>query len=272
MAFAQTGAGVLISEPVMHVLEAGDGTTHQLFVALPRAYHSDAEARFPVMYLLDGNTLFAMTTQAYAYMDVFRELGPIIIVGLGYPVDDWHDVLIQRTRDYTPTRDAAAEKWLAELVGHADLRSGGADAYLSFIRERVVPLIETEYRTSDERVLGGFSYGGLFAAYALFTKPGTFSGYLLGSPSLNWDSGVMLEIESDFAGRSRSLPGRVLLTAGSLEESTAEAVSRLAEILSRREYEGLDLVTHVFEGETHLSVIPATMSRGLRELFGSTRP
>ena len=43
---------------------------------------------------------------------------------------------------------------------------------------------------------------------------------------------------------------------------------RMAETLSAREKRGLELTSHIFEGETHLSVIPATMSRGMRVLFG----
>ena len=38
--------------------------------------------------------------------------------------------------------------------------------------------------------------------------------------------------------------------------------------LRSRSYDGLTLTTHLFEGETHLSVVPATISRGLRVVFG----
>jgi enolase len=45
-------------------------------------------------------------------------------------------------------------------------------------------------------------------------------------------------------------------------------MKELAKILRERGYPGLHLTTHVFEGETHVSVVPATFSRGLREVFG----
>lgn len=41
----------------------------------------------------------------------------------------------------------------------------------------------------------------------------------------------------------------------------------MASVLEQRNYPSLRLTQHVFEGETHLSVIPATLSRGLRAVF-----
>lgn len=45
---------------------------------------------------------------------------------------------------------------------------------------------------------------------------------------------------------------------------------RMAEILAAREYSGLEVTSHIFEGENHQSVIPATMSCGMRFLYGAT--
>jgi hypothetical protein len=41
------------------------------------------------------------------------------------------------------------------------------------------------------------------------------------------------------------------------------------ERLKRRNYRGLVFGTHVFEGENHLSVVPATVSRGLRFVYAT---
>ena len=42
---------------------------------------------------------------------------------------------------------------------------------------------------------------------------------------------------------------------------------KLIEELQGRNYASLELKTHIFEDETHVSVIPAAMSRGLRAVF-----
>jgi predicted alpha/beta superfamily hydrolase len=116
-------------------------------------------------------------------------------------------------------------------------------------------------------VLGGFSYGGLFAAYALFAEPGLFTGYLIGSPSLGWDDGAFYTLDAVRANRADPIGAQVFLSAGELEPATAQHTARLAYLLQARLSEDLDVQTHFIEGETHLSVIPATLSRGLRALF-----
>jgi hypothetical protein len=44
-------------------------------------------------------------------------------------------------------------------------------------------------------------------------------------------------------------------------------VARLTEPMTSRAYTGLRLTSHIFDDETHLSVIPAMFSRGLRAVF-----
>jgi hypothetical protein len=68
----------------------------------------------------------------------------------------------------------------------------------------------------------------------------------------------------------------LFLSVGGLEEvvdpNESRMVSNTVEMgkrLSARSYPNLRLTEHVFEGETHLSVIPATFSRGLRALFAA---
>jgi hypothetical protein len=59
------------------------------------------------------------------------------------------------------------------------------------------------------------------------------------------------------------------MSVGSLEtEDTIANMQRLAGTLHDRGYDGLELDTFIFEGETHVSVAPAAMSRGLRVVFG----
>ena len=44
---------------------------------------------------------------------------------------------------------------------------------------------------------------------------------------------------------------------------------RLVSVLEARRYEGLRWTAHMFEDENHNSVVPATISRGLRYIYGS---
>jgi predicted alpha/beta superfamily hydrolase len=59
--------------------------------------------------------------------------------------------------------------------------------------------------------------GGLFAIHALLTTPGSFTHYLLGSPSLYWNDEVMFERERAYSRKHRDLPARVFLSVGTNE-------------------------------------------------------
>lgn len=67
------------------------------------------------------------------------------------------------------------------------------------------------------------------------------------------------------------------LSVGELEDIENHVFERmvgdvkdLGEMLNNRCYSGLEVTTHIFfEGENHCSVIPATMSRGLRDVFNT---
>jgi predicted alpha/beta superfamily hydrolase len=124
----------------------------------------------------------------------------------------------------------------------------------------------------------GISYGGLFGLYVLFHHPDTFNRYVIGSPAIHHDNRVTLAYESKYAASHDDLPARVFMSVGALEELDDPFIEpsfrfvsnmrELAKILQERGYPGLHLTTHVFEDETHVSVVPATFSRGLRVVFG----
>lgn len=58
------------------------------------------------------------------------------------------------------------------------------------------------------------------------------------------------------------------MSVGSCESDRMVAgFQEMAKIMQDRQYQNLELITHMFEDETHLSVTPAPISRGLRAVF-----
>ncbi len=252
----------------------------RLSVALPPGYAPDGEERYPVLYLLDGDFSFPLAVSALRGLLLGGEVPRLIIVGIGYPTDSLPDWFVLRTRDYTPTDGEDLGKQMREAFPGLpeQVPGGGAGAFLAFIRDELMPFVHENYRADPEdRVFMGDSLGGLFGLYTLFHQPDTFTRYIVGSPSIWWDGTVTFDYERAFAERSKDLAARVFMSVGSLEEPGPDAQSAAAmmvsnvremdRILRTREYPGLELTTHVFDDETHLSVIPATLSRGLRVVF-----
>ncbi len=116
----------------------------------------------------------------------------------------------------------------------------------------------------------GHSLGGLFVLHALFTSPESFDRYVAGSPSLWWRGGMML----DAAAALGDADARLFMSFGALEpaEQMLEPGAEMDALLSGGDRPSLRYTFHVFDGETHESVIPATFSRGLRAVFDPPAP
>lgn len=252
------------------------GETFQIDVALPNAWTASSAGPLPVIYVMDANTVFGIAAQAFRFLQNADGLPPALLVGVGYELEgpsrrrgDYGGL---RTRDLTPTFDADFHEQVAGRAASGVGPAGGADRFLDFLVEELRPFIAGLYEIDPhDQTLVGSSLGGLFCLHALFTRPGAFQRYVANSPSLWWDERRTFAQEAAFAAAGGDLSGRLFLSVGG--EETAEPwamvrdLERLADTLVGRGYPGLSLTRHVFEGETHTSVIPAALSRGLRTVF-----
>jgi predicted alpha/beta superfamily hydrolase len=150
-----------------------------------------------------------------------------------------------------------------------EVTSGGAAAFLNFILKELIPFIEANYRASPtDRALLGYSHGGLFTLYALFHAPGAFQRYCAGSPSLNWDNGILFACEADFPRQHKDLAAKLFMSCGGSEGAEMiKNMEQMAGQLRSRKYPSLRLATHVFADESHSSGYAGTISRALREIY-----
>ncbi len=272
----------------------------RLMIAKPLGPPGLPSERYPVIYLLDTDIAFPMVRQIVMSLQGGNEMPAALIVGIGYP-GGFREAMKYRTLDYTPTTDAGyakfAEKW--EAAG-GKAQAGGAQAFLSFFRHELKPFIEKSYKVDKEdATIIGASFGGLFAAYALFHEPETFQRYILSSPSLWWDRHWLLAAEKRFAEKRLSLPARVFIGVGGRENerdeeaALARAPERLrqsmldfvsmvgdhaqmlelvqpfAARLKSRKYKDFYIQSYVFPDDTHASTPPLAICRGLRVVFGT---
>ena len=246
--------------------------SYQISIALPFSYSLTDTFHYPVMYVLDSDPNLPLAALIQRNMSYDHEVPDIIMVGVGYPVDNFLSSRPFRMLDYTPTHVPKVD---SELTAnhHLKMVSGGASNFLRVMEEEVIPYIEKSYKASDDRCLAGHSFGGLFTVYALFHTASLFNKYLISSPSLDWDNFETLRQETQFydAGH-RNLQVKVFVSSGSLEPDpmipdTKEFVKRLR----NRNYSGLELTEFIFKDETHLSVIPFAISKGMRTIYNSGR-
>jgi predicted alpha/beta superfamily hydrolase len=247
----------------------------ELYIKLPWSYER-GDAVYPVLFILDANRSFPLySTMSLIYETPGTGGEEIIIVGIGYKVDEDRMLgLVQwaawRTRDLTPEHDEETEQFwkekLSALLGreYQDVHSGGAAHFLKSLREEIIPFIESNYRVSSDRGLAGYSYGGLLTLYALFHAPELFKRYFAGGPTM-WEQ--LFEYEEQYASAHNDLTAKVFITAGGQESDLHEPIQRMVDRLRSRGYPGLEVQTHVFEGEGHSSAYAASVGRALRVLY-----
>lgn len=69
---------------------------------------------------------------------------------------------------------------------------GGADAFLHFLVDELVPALEAPRRRAPDRVLTGWDRAAWFALYGLINAPATFDGYVAAAPPTAWQDGFLL--------------------------------------------------------------------------------
>ena len=157
------------------------------WIYLPPGY-SESMQRYPVLYMHDGQNLFDVRTsfagewmvdETCESLILGGEIDPLIVVGI--------ENSAARCTEYTP--------WVDPGVSCG----GGGDAYLSAIRDLLIPAIDAAYRTlpgPQNRWMCGSSLGGLISAYAGCAYDATWGRIAAVSPSYWWANRMMLTYAS----------------------------------------------------------------------------
>ena len=230
------------------------GRDYDIYIKFPDNYDSLRAKTYPVLYVLDGQWDFKLLDSIQGGLNYDRFTPDILIVGITYSGDN-PDYESLRAMDYTPVSDRS-------ISG-----SGGAPEFHTFLKEELIPFIEENYRAdAGQRILMGSSFGGSFTLYALFTEPGLFSGYVAASPAVPFGQNAAFLQEAGYADMHDDLPARLFISVGEIEPLAAP-VQKFMNILSQRDYPGLELETRIIAGERHAGNKPEAYNRGLRFIF-----
>ncbi len=253
------------STEVIALRSKQSGVDYQLFVALPPDYRTSKKT-YPVVYMLDADYSFALVRNVVQHFVEREDMPPVILVAIAYPgaAADRTVYRMNRTRDYTPAY-APNGGYGAEY----QKISGGGPKFRAFIASELIPMIERRYRTDHEdRTIIGHSYGGLFATYVLMTQPALFKRYVIVSPSLWYSNRIALTMEEAAADAGSRPDARVFFAVGSREnQPMVDDLLELVGKLKSRKNSNLIVRYHVYDGETHNSVFPGAVTRGLLTVF-----
>lgn len=230
------------------------GQEYNLYVNLPRGYQGTTK-RFPVVFVLDAQWDFTLVYSLYGeeYYDGF--IPELILVGITWGgVNPNPDSL--RVRDFSPTR-----------VNNS-VQSGGAPKFLSFIKNELIPFIDSNYRTiPGDRTLMGSSFGGLFTLYAMFNGTESFSRYILTSPYIAYDNYAISTSEKMYAEKNSSLPVKLFMAQGELEGGVPQ-FQKFVDNLKARKFKDFSMQSRILEHMGHSGGKAEGYTRGLQFVFG----
>ena len=246
---------------VIQLTELSSKRVYPVYIQLPKSYKNKLNKTYPVIYLTDAPYTFPIVAGATRFPMNSGKMQQAIIVAIGYEKESIGSA--SRIRDYTPT---FAKGWKKQ--------TGNAQGYIKFIKNTVFPYIEQNYRASHtQKTYIGNSLGGLFGATVLFTEPDLFSHYIIGSPSVWFDSNAILALQAN----KPKVPTKVYISVGAKEtpafgegQNMVEGAKLLVQKINALNSNNIQLKSVVIEGASHATAFPTTAIQGLDWVLGIT--
>lgn len=225
--------------------------SRSLRVRLPQDYEG-SQNRYPVLYLLDGEWSFEKFSPVVESLIEDESIPDLIIVAVEN-VDEH-----SRLWDFTPTQ---VEKYPG---------SGGAESFLLFIQNELVPFVDDAYRTTQKRIICGHSLAGLMSAYSFLNSPDLFEGSIASSPSFSWDNQLMVRSLEGFLKQGGFQDSFIYLAIGSDDFPTyIDAMAGAVDIMEEEAPEGLRWEYMLYQSENHETVPDHSFPDGLKLFFNN---
>jgi len=230
---------------VIHSNILDENRTYQVY--LPESYLWAVDRKYPVLYVLDGESNFLHTVGSSSFLSAEGEIPELLVVAITSTV---------RIRDFTQT------DWSSHWIG-----GGGAKNFKDFLLKELIAKIERDYRTNGFRILSGHSAAGQFVLYTLTDQPSLFNAYFAISPSLNWDNNLPQKSLEESFSKTDSLKAFLYFAWSDDFGKPLEDDLKLAQTLATKSPRGFRSASKSFPNETHGSVTLLAQIDALRQLY-----
>lgn len=237
------------------------GEKRILNIYLPDGYNQEDTTRYAVVYLLDGSQDedFIHVSGLYQF-NTFSWINRVpksIVVGIAN---------VDRRRDFTYPTTIQKDKERFKTAGKSD-------KFIGFIEKELQPYIEKNYQVNASKTIIGQSLGGLLATEILLRKPTLFNQYIIISPSIWWDNGSLLNLNSAVLQENFSQPTKVYIGVGK-EGLTPTEIPRVMEVdanllvekLNKTKSKNLKIYFDYLPAEDHATVTHQAIFNALRLL------
>jgi len=233
-----------------------------LNIYLPEGYHQNDTTNYPVIYLLDGSAeedfIHIVGLVQFNSFEWINRVPKSIVVGIA---------TVDRRRDFTSPTAIKEDAVKYPTTGHSD-------RFIAFIEKELQPYIQNKYHCNKDKTIIGQSLGGLLATEILLTKPQLFNKYLIVSPSIWWNNGYLLNLDTKSLRENIQKPISVYIAVGK-EGLTPTAIPRvmevdanlLAEKIKLTKNKNIQLHYDYLPNEDHATIMHQAVSNAFKLLY-----
>jgi predicted alpha/beta superfamily hydrolase len=214
-----------------------------ILIYTPTGYE-ESDINFPTLYITDGAENFFIATAMVNFLSRSRQIPRMIVVGIPN---------VNRNRDLSPS------------VIQGTSNPGGGDNFLTFFEDELIPYVDKTYRASNYKILFGHSLGGVFANYALLTRPELFNAYIAASPYLMHDNGYLIKEAESKLDNLSNFDRQLFITLGD-EPAYHESLNRFTSLLEDKA-KTLRWDYQIFNDEDHGSIPVISLLKGLKYIY-----
>lgn len=225
------------------------GEDRPIHISLPMGYDR-SQRRYPVLFLTDGHVGNLMRSAGLIHYLSPHEIPRMIVVAI-------------------PNTDRGRDLSVFPLEQLPN--SGGADRFLRFITDELIPFIDGEFRTTGYRIIYGASAGGQFVTYSLVNASDYFDGFIASSPALGFGNGRMLKIAERFFRERKSLKKTMIIPFYDRDFTICfEPIPVFTDIVAACAPPDFQLVTIPIPGKSHVPAM--SLKDGLLAMFSDWEP
>lgn len=229
--------------------------SRSITVVLPKEYTSAKQ--YPIVYILDGDWNINHVPRIIKKLTESNSIPKVIMVFVGNNDGE------TRTEDYLFPADPDQGVSKAE-----------ADKFLDFLKNELIPYIDLNYSTSQNRTIVGHSAAGYFVTYSLLNDPGTdpalFKNYIAASPPAFWADNSIFNLEQSHSSTVTTFDRNLFIGVGSLEGAYFNiSVEQLYNNLYSRNHSGFNIKFTRLNGISHNSSEYLIYEEGLNYVFNN---
>ncbi|SHH07003.1 alpha/beta hydrolase [Flavobacterium johnsoniae] len=242
------------------------GENRILNIYLPEGYNPKDAEKYPVIYLLDGSAnedfIHISGLVQFNSFEWINQVPKSIVVGIA---------TVDRKRDFTFATTLEKDKKRYPTTGHSD-------KFIAFIEKELQPFIDKKYKTTDSKMIIGQSLGGLLSSEILLKKPSLFNKYVIVSPSIWWDNGSILNIDSQILQENFKQPTEIYIAVGK-EGLTPTEIPRvmevdanlLAEKIQASKSKNIKVFFDYFPNENHGTILHLAVFNSFKFFYPQTK-